>query len=466
MKPSHLLPLLAVALSVTGLAQDKAAPPRTEAEILSGLKLPDGYEATVFAMPPQLGYPVSCSAAVDGTLFVAVDENGSLDRKKNETGMARGKVMRLRDVDGDGKADAFKTFAEMDSPRGVIWDGPGMGADGTMPGTLYVMHPPNLTAYTDTDGDGVANKAETILSGLGFGLDFRGADHTTNGCRLAIDGFIYIAVGDYGFTKAVAKDGTTLSMRGGGIVRVRPDGTGFEIISRGQRNIYDVAISPTLDLFTRDNTNDGGGWNVRLSHVPPGAHMGYPTLFKNFAEDIVQPLADFGGGSPCGALWIDEPGLPGGLYTVEWGSNAIMHHPLKPKGAGWEVNASVKPTDPKLPGQVKWLGITRPTDMDVDAAGRIYITSWEGATFTYNGPNAGYVVRVREKTMTPFEMGDFGRASVEVLVGNLTSSSAVVRLAAQRELLRRQPSGANAIPHEESVTPLHALANSKESAPA
>ncbi len=64
--------------------------------------------------------------------------------------------------------------------------------------------------------------------------------------------------------------------RGGGIVRIRPDGTGLEIVSRGQRNIYDVAVSPTLDLFTRDNTNDGGGWNVRLSYVPPGAHMGYP----------------------------------------------------------------------------------------------------------------------------------------------------------------------------------------------
>ena len=77
-------------------------------------------------------------------------------------------------------------------------------------------------------------------------------------------------------------------MRGGGIVRVRPDGTGFEIVSRGQRNIYDVAISPELDLFTRDNTNDGGGWDVRLSFVPPGAHMGYPTLFKNFPEEMLQ----------------------------------------------------------------------------------------------------------------------------------------------------------------------------------
>jgi putative heme-binding domain-containing protein len=414
---------LVSALAVTALsalAEDNK-PPRTEDEILKSIKLPDGYEATVFAKAPELGYPTACSAAVDGTLFVAVDENGSLDRKEK-----RGRVVRLRDTNGDGRADESKVFAEIDSPRGVIWDGP----SGTSPGTLYVMAPPNLTAYTDTDGDGKADKQENIVTGLGFDLKFRGADHTTNGCRMGIDGFIYIAVGDYGYTSARAKDGTVISNRGGGIVRVRPDGTGLEIVSRGQRNIYDVAVSPTLDLFTRDNTNDGGGWDVRLSFVPPGAHMGYPYLFKNFAEDMVQPLADYGGGSPCGSLWLDEPGLQSGLYTVEWGRNAIMYHPLTPNGAGWKAE------------QKEWLKLTRPTDMDVDAAGRIYVTSWEGATFTYNGPNAGYVVRVTKKDApgrTPRSLSD----KTADLVTSIQSPSQVERLATQRELIRRAGAGEN-----------------------
>ena len=427
-------------VSILPLAAQDPPAPRTDADILAKVKLPDGYAATVFASPPRLGYPTSVSAAFDGTIFVAVDENGSLGRDRNpadgvagpKDGRTPGKVVRMRDTDGDGKADEFKTFATMESPRGVIWDGP----SGTAPGTLYVMYPPKLTAFTDTNGDGVADKQEDILTGLGFDLGFRGADHTTNGCRLAIDGFIYIAVGDYGFTEATAKDGTKLSMRGGGIVRVRPDGTGFEIVSRGQRNIYDVAVSPTLDLFTRDNTNDGGGWNVRLSFVPPGAHMGYPTLFINFPEDIVQPLTDYGGGSPCGALWLDEPGLPQGLFTVEWGRNAIMRHTMKPKGAGWELEGPG-------PGQAEWIKLTRPTDMDVDAAGRLYITSWEGATFNYNGPNAGYVLRVVKKDAPKVEVPDLGKRSddgqkdAEELLKHVGSASASLRLAAQRELLRR-----------------------------
>ena len=71
---------LIVSLLATRLAFSADAPARTEADILNSIKLPAGYEATVFAMPPDLGYPTSVSAAPDGVLFVAVDENGSIDR--------------------------------------------------------------------------------------------------------------------------------------------------------------------------------------------------------------------------------------------------------------------------------------------------------------------------------------------------------------------------------------------------
>ena len=165
-----------------------------------------------------------------------------------------------------------------------------------------------------------------------------------------------------------------------------------------------MAVSPTLDIFTRDNTNDGGGWNDRVSFHPPGAHMGYPMYFKNFGEDMIETMADFGDGSPCGSIWLDEPGLPKGLFTVEWGVGGIFYHDdLVPDGAGFKLTKAAT-TDPRSAylrphtPQKKWLSITRPTDMDVDASGRqFYITSWEGATFNYNGPNAGYVLRVVEE---------------------------------------------------------------------
>src|SRR5260221_2438505 len=109
-----------VTLPASAQKKNDQLPERSDAEILKTVTLPEGYEATVFAKPPQGGYPTSVSAAVDGTLFVAIDENGSIGRDRNEPGHPRGRVVRMRDTKGDGHADEFKTFCEVESPRGVI----------------------------------------------------------------------------------------------------------------------------------------------------------------------------------------------------------------------------------------------------------------------------------------------------------------------------------------------------------
>jgi putative membrane-bound dehydrogenase-like protein len=382
--------------------------------LLAGIKAPEGFSVSLFAAPPAVGYPTCLAAAPSGELFVGIDENGSLGAAAN-----RGRVLRCIDTDGDGEADEFKTFATMDSPRGVVWD----------EGTLYVLHPPHLTAYHDDNGDGQADREERIVDGIGFDLKFRGADHTTNGMRLAIDGYLYIAVGDYGFLNAKGKDGTELQLYGGGVARVRTDGSGLEIVSRGQRNIYDVAVDPLLNAFTRDNTNDGGGWDVRLSHVIPGGQYGYPSLYINFPEEIVQPLADYGGGSPCGSLYLQEAAVPGpfgdALYTCDWGRSVVYRHPLQADGAGFEAE------------QTPFVELPRPTDMDVDGSGRIYISSWKDGGFNFSGPNVGYVIRVTADDAKPAKFPDLKKASDDELVKHLAANSHVLRLAVQREMLRR-----------------------------
>ena len=50
----------------------------------------------------------------------------------------------------------------------------------------------------------------------------------------------------YRAVKATGKDGRAFELRGGGIARVRPDGTGLEMVVRGTRNILAVAIAPFL----------------------------------------------------------------------------------------------------------------------------------------------------------------------------------------------------------------------------
>ena len=346
-----------------------------EQRLLQQVQVPEGFAATLFAGPPVAMYPACLTTAADGAVFVCVDGNLSLSADAG-----RGRIVRLVDRDNDGRADEYTVFAEMDSPRGVVVDG----------STVYVMHPPSLSAFRDTNGDGIADESEELVSGLGFGLDFRGADHTTNGITLGIDGWLYVAVGDYGILEAVGKDGTRIGRRGGSVVRVRPDGTGLELYTVGTRNIYDVAVDPFLHVFSRDNTNDGDGWNTRLHYLPPLADMGYPTRYRNFADELMPSLADYGGGSGTGGLWIQDPGMPDGydntLYTADWTVNKILRHPLTRSGASFEVE------------QEDFVQLPRPSDLAMDSRSNLYIASLSGGSFTYAGDTVGYVVRVTQGT--------------------------------------------------------------------
>ncbi|MCA9247097.1 MAG: c-type cytochrome [Planctomycetales bacterium] len=308
----------------------------------------------------------------------------------------------------------------MDHPRGLVYDN----------GSLWVLHPPTLSVFHDDDGDGAADRQETLVTGISTDqVAKRGADHTTNGIRMGIDGWIYIAVGDYGCTEARGTDGSTISRRGGGIVRVRPDGTDLEIYAWGLRNILDVSIDPFMNIFTRDNTNDGGGWDVRLSHILQSGEYGYPSLYKNFAAETMPPLADYGGGSGCGSMYLHDRRWPApfadALYTCDWGRSEVYVHNLPPHGATFDAH------------QETFLKLPRPTDIDVDGSGRMYVSSWKDGRFGYDGPNIGFVAQVTPAELVPKPFPNLAAASDEQLIDYLAHASAVYRLHSQRELLRR-----------------------------
>ncbi len=386
-------------------------------EILASVKAPPGFDVTVFAAPPTVNYPTCVAAALTGELFVCVDRNSSL-----QTDPEMGSILRLVDRDKDGRADEYTVFAKMDSPRGAVFDGD----------TLYVTHPPFLSALRDRDGDGVADETRTLVRGLGFGLDFRGADHTTNGLEFGPDGWLYIAVGDYGFVKAIGADGREVQMRGGGNVRVRPDGTELEIYASGTRNDYDLAIDPYVNVFARGNTNDGGGWDIRLNHFVAGANFGYPSLFRNFGAEVVPPLADYGGGSGSGMLFVQDPALPAPfgdtLYSADWGTNTIYRHPLERKGATFSA------------GQEVFVTLPRPTDLTIDGASNLYLASWRGGQYRYGGELVGFIVRLSRSGSVATEVPDLKGASDVRLAEVLVSGNQLHRRFAQHEILERGPS--------------------------
>src|SRR5262245_11184084 len=340
------------------------------------VQAPPEFDVTLYAAPPKVNYPVAIAAAPSGVIYVAVDEQGSLGRTPGG-----GKILRCTDRDGDGKVDDVTVFAKVEHPRGVLCRG----------GAVWVMHPPTLSVFHDDDGDGVADRQDVLVTGLTTDMiSNRGGDHTTNGIRMGIDGWIYIGVGDYGIKEARGKDGTTLSLRGGGILRVRPDGTELEVFATGLRNPFDIAVDPFLNLFTRDNTNDRAGWDTWVSHLIQSAHYGYTQLFANFTDEIMPTLGTFGGGGGTGGLFVQDPRWPpkyrNTLLTGDWGRSEVYRHELKPHGPTFDLQQEV------------FLKIPRATGMDVDAGGRLYVASWRGGEASvYVGPNVGFVARVTPK---------------------------------------------------------------------
>jgi putative membrane-bound dehydrogenase-like protein len=390
--------------------------PEQEAAILKDVKVPEGFDVTLFANSAAANYPVFVAAAPNGDLYVSSDGNGSTGRDPH-----RGRILRLRDTDGDGRADEVTEFVkDVDSPRGLVWDHD----------RLYVVHPPHISVFIDRDGDGVAEESKVLIKDIAFGFKDRPADHTTNGLSLGIDGWLYVAGGDFGFMDAVGTDGRHVQHRGGGVMRFRPDGSGLEIFSRGTRNIVEVAVGPLMDIFARDNTNDGGGWDIRFEQFTGLEHHGYPYLYKNFGPEHVKPLADYGGGAGCGALFLDEPGFGkwNGPMTCDWGTGALWKHTVKLSGATYRETAAPE----------KFIAMTRPTDGDVDALSHVYQASWKGATFDWAGKDVGYIVRVSPSGFKPAVLADFARASDAELVVLLESPSHRTRLEAQRTLLRRE----------------------------
>jgi putative heme-binding domain-containing protein len=388
---------------------------------------PAELKITHFAGPDVTPSPSCLAVAPNGEVFVGVDMIGSLGKDPG-----KGSIIKLVDSNNDGKIDKHSVFAMADNPRGII-------AKGDQVFVLHTTFSPetkiatgmDLVVFEDKDHDGVADgPSKPLIQNISSPkfLQSRGTDHATNGIRLGIDGWIYIAVGDFGFHDAVDRTGKKMTMLGGGIVRVRPDGTEMEVYTHGMRNIYDVAIDPYMNIFTRGNTNDGGGWNIRFSNQIQSGEYGYPVLFQHFTDEIIPALVDLGGGSGTGALYLDDTSWPEKYNRVpmmaDWGRSQLFIHRVTPD------QATFKQKDEEF------IKLSQITDLDIDGSGRLYLSAWDGAGYSGN-PSKGFVVRAVPQNWTYKAYPNVKKASVKELVALLKSGSAVARLDAQQELLTR-----------------------------
>ncbi len=403
---------------------------RTQA-LSENMDWPSDLDITYFAGPEIVPSPACLATSLSGEVFVGVDMQGSLGKDPG-----KGKIVKLSDCNKDGVADSHTVFAEVDNPRGILPIGD----------KVYVLYTTfseatgaasgmDLVVFEDRDANGVADGPSQVLihniSSPKF-LQDRGTDHSTNGIRMGIDGWIYIAVGDFGFHGAVDRSGKRMTQLGGGIVRVRPDGTEMEVYTHGLRNIYDVAIDPYMNIFTRGNTNDGGGWNIRFIHHIQSGEYGYPVLFKHFTDEILPALVDVGGGSGAGAFFLDDPRWPEAYnqqpLMADWGRNQIFIHSVEPDGASFTQKEQA------------FIELPQVSDLDLDGTGQLFLSAWDGAGYRGN-PDKGYVIRAVPKGWEQEELPALSSSSLEELAQLLRSPAAVVRLHASQELLQRSAQG-------------------------
>jgi putative membrane-bound dehydrogenase-like protein len=392
-----------------------------------------GWRMDLVAEAPEVNHPSVVCAAPDGRIFVAEDP---MDIRTAHADATEGRIL-CRHPDGH-----FTVFAErLHAVFGMQY----------LEGRLYVLHNPKFSVFTDDHGVG-RDRTDLIeqTNPNPWALDWN--DHVPANFRLGMDGYFYIAIGDKGLYGAVGRDGSRVDLPGGGILRLRPDGTKLEVFCHGVRNIMDVALNAEDELFTYDNT-DEHDWMGRLTHMVARGSYGYPHDFIPRRPYTLWMMHDFGGGAATGVECDTGDALPaeyrGNLFLADFGKRQVLRVPVERTGATYQV---VKPAElfPNPPDDFRPVGLAWAGD------GRsLLICDWQHRD-TKEDVKVGRLWRVTCTNATGgapkpawYEAAATGRkftATDADLIRALAHPSRSVRLTAQRRLAERNtPTVANAL---------------------
>ncbi len=194
-------------------------------------------------------------------------------------------------------------------------------------------------------------------------------EHGSHGLVYGKDGWLYLTIGNHvplseelsptdpyrNFAEDTLlprledPNGHAIGMRApaGQIVRVRPDGTGWERVAGGLRNAYDLAFHLEDELFTYDSDMEwdlGTPWYraPRIFHLTSGAEIGWRSgngKWPDAIPDAVPAVVETDLSSPTGVASGLESRFPGrwrhALFVGDWAYGRILAIHLQEKGASW-----------------------------------------------------------------------------------------------------------------------------------
>lgn len=382
------------------------------------------------------------------------NQDGSIDWRDLTVHSER--IYQLRDSDGDGTADKMTVFAE-----GFNTEVTGIAA-GILchQGWVYATIAPDLWRFKDTDDDGVADLREVVAHGFGMHIAYAG--HDMHGPRLGPDGRIYWSIGDKG-VNVTSKEGKNWFVpHEGAVLRVEPDGSGFEVFARGLRNVQEVAFDDFGNLFGVDNDADMPGERERLVYIVQDSDSGWRCGHQYMKAEsrwmreemwkpqepwrggasrqplfITPPLANYGDG-PAG--FVRDPGtalgrsLRGHFLLNQFPSGRMDAFTLEPEGASFKM-ANLRTVHSGLMGIGMAWGIE----------GALYLADWDGG-YPLDAKGAIWSVDVeasdrdlaeRQETLNLLAAG-FGSRSEADLQNLLAHPDQRVRTGSQIELAKRE----------------------------
>ena len=325
MKRSVLILCAALAVAQSSSAAQFKLPGHT-------FTVPDGFEIEQVAGPGLTDRPIVADFDEQGRLYVA-DSSGSNDKVDKQLAEKPHRIVRLEDIDGDGRFDKTTVFADkMMFPEGAMW----------FNGSLYVGAPPSIWKLTDTDGDGVADKREEWFQGK----TLTGCANDMHGPYLGPDGWIYWCKGAFAKQTFERPGKAPFTTRAAHMFRCRPDGSGLEpVMTGGMDNPVEVAFTPGGErIFTTTFfQHPGGGQRDGLVHAIYGGVYGkdHDVLDDHpRTGDLMPVLTQLGPAAPCGltryASSIFGAEYQDNLFACLFNLHKVTRHVLKPQGATFQ----------------------------------------------------------------------------------------------------------------------------------
>src|SRR5829696_4322478 len=145
-------------------------------------------------------------------------------------------------------------------------------------GWLYVTQRPDVSRIKDTDGDGKADRFEVVADGWGISGDYH---EYAIGSRFDKDGNIWVALC---LTGSFTSDAKFRGWAG----KVTPEGK-FVPTTSGVRSPGGVGFNADGDVFYTDNQGPWNG-TCGLKHLTVGGFVGHPEGFKWYKDPAAQYL--------------------------------------------------------------------------------------------------------------------------------------------------------------------------------